>query len=85
MFYNKFWQLIITEWRCFQLLIQAVKKINNERDLADINKFNIKNTEWFAANQKLFNIHVKLHLFYFVKKYEILINYNILLKKLKHM
>ena len=83
--HNKLQQLIIIEWRCFQLLMQAAEKINNERDLADINKSNAESTEWFTVNQKLFNVHVKLHLFYFAKKYKILMNYNMLSEKLKHM
>ena len=45
MFHNKLQQLIIIKQRCFQLLMQAAEKINNERDLADINKFNAKSTE----------------------------------------
>ena len=65
--------------------MQAAEKINNERDLANIDKFNVKSIEQFAANQKLSNVHVELHLFYFAKKYEILINCNVLLKKSKHM
>ena len=65
--------------------MQAAEKINNERYLADINKFNTESTEWFAANQRLSNIHIKLHLSYFIKKYETLINYNILSEESKHM
>ena len=85
MSHNKLQQLIITEWRCFQLLIQAAEKINNERDLADIDKSNAESTEQFTANQKLSNVHVELHLSYFIKKYEILMNYNVLSEKSKYM
>ena len=45
MFHNKLQQLIITEQRCFQLLMQAVKKINNERNLTDIDKSNAESIE----------------------------------------
>ena len=65
--------------------MQAAEKINNERYLADINKSNAESTEQFAANQKLSNVHVELHLSYFIKKYETLMNYNILSEKLKHI
>ena len=69
----------------FSASIQAIKKINNEKDLADIDKFNAKSTEWFAANEKLFNVHVELHLSYFAKKYETLMNCNVLSEESKHM
>ncbi len=85
MSHNKLQQLIITEQRCFQLLMQAAEKINNERYLADIDKSNAESTEQFTANQRLSNVHVKLYLFYFAKKYETLMNYNMLSEESKYM
>ena len=65
--------------------MQAAEKINNEKYLADIDKSNAESTEWFTANQRLSNVHVKLYLSYFAKKYETLMNYNMLSEELKHI